>query len=60
MENAKIYLSSKLSQIVKDIPTLRILSGPALSTKEQNLINQNIDILCDEYYRVNPKRHKRK
>jgi len=42
------------------IPTLRILSGPGLSIKEQNLIIQNMDTLCDEYDRINPKRHKRK
>jgi hypothetical protein len=39
------------------IPTLRILSGPALSANERHLVIQNMDFLCDEYDRINPKRH---
>jgi hypothetical protein len=39
------------------IPTLKILSGIALSKVEQELILENIDFLCEEYDRINPSTH---
>jgi len=39
------------------IPTMIILTGPKLSKKEENLVLDNLDALCDEFERLNPPTH---
>ncbi|MFP9097928.1 DUF4160 domain-containing protein [Flavobacterium sp. RHBU_24] len=40
------------------IPSLKVMTGPALSKKEKEAILDQLDELCDKFDQFNPPKHK--
>ena len=53
-----IHLHRKDRSITRvALPTLLLLSGKPLNKEELDLVIEKYDLLCEEYDRINPKKH---